>query len=141
MLCSISLVNWTTCKQIAEIEKKVDVMLLKGNDNNNHRSLNCISLQNGKGGNGQWIPVHLSALRTAFEPLECCKCLCLPYWQIILYYQLLFHVFLLPCIASEYRKDFPLIPGRYDIIRIDALASSVLYSIWWLPLSCYRHFW
>ena len=52
MLCSISLVNWTTCKQIAEIEKKVDVMLLKGNDNNNHRSLNGISLQNGKGGNG-----------------------------------------------------------------------------------------
>ena len=52
MLCSISLVNWTTCKQIAEIEKKVDVMLLKDNDNNNHRSLNGISLQNGKGGNG-----------------------------------------------------------------------------------------
>ena len=52
MLCSISLVNWTTCKQIAEIEKKVDVMLLKGNDNNNDRSLNGISLQNGKGGNG-----------------------------------------------------------------------------------------
>src|SRR5437763_5131042 len=51
MLCSISLVNWTTCKQIAEIEKKVDVMLLKGDDNNNHRSLNDISLQNGKGGN------------------------------------------------------------------------------------------
>ena len=43
-------------KQIAEIEKKVDVMLLKGNDNNNynhdHPSLNGISLQNGKGGNG-----------------------------------------------------------------------------------------
>ncbi|MGB8036250.1 MAG: hypothetical protein WCF03_20740, partial [Nitrososphaeraceae archaeon] len=38
-------------KQIAEIEKKVDVMLLKGDDNNNHRSLNGISLQNGKGGN------------------------------------------------------------------------------------------
>ncbi|HET7283825.1 MAG TPA: hypothetical protein VFI70_04000 [Nitrososphaeraceae archaeon] len=38
-------------KQIAEIEKKVDVMLLKGNDNNNDRSLNGISLQNGKGGN------------------------------------------------------------------------------------------
>jgi hypothetical protein len=43
-------------KQIAEIEKKVDVMLLKGNDNNNDnhdpQSLNGISLQNGKGGNG-----------------------------------------------------------------------------------------
>ena len=54
MLCSISLVNWTTCKQIAEIEKKVDVMLLRGNDNNNDhdpQSLNDISLQNGKGGN------------------------------------------------------------------------------------------
>ena len=42
-------------KQIAEIEKKVDVMLLKGNDNNNDnhdtRSINGISLQNGKGGN------------------------------------------------------------------------------------------
>jgi hypothetical protein len=42
-------------KQIAKIEKKVDVMLLKGNDNNNNdhhpRSLNGISLQNGKGGN------------------------------------------------------------------------------------------
>jgi hypothetical protein len=33
-------------KQIAEIEKKVDIMLLKGNDNN--RSLNGISLPNGK---------------------------------------------------------------------------------------------
>jgi hypothetical protein len=56
MLCSVSLVNWTTCKQIGEIEKKVDVMLLKDNDNNNNnhdtRSLNGISLQNGKGGNG-----------------------------------------------------------------------------------------
>jgi hypothetical protein len=56
MLCSVSLVNWTTCKQIAEIEKKVDVMLLKDNDNNNNNhdtpSLNGISLQNGKGGNG-----------------------------------------------------------------------------------------
>jgi hypothetical protein len=55
MLCSVSLVNWMTCKQIAEIEKKVDVMLLKGNDNNNNHdtpSLNGISLQNGKGGNG-----------------------------------------------------------------------------------------
>ena len=55
MLCSISLVNWTTCKQIAEIEKKVDVMLLKGNDNNNDhdpQSLNGIPLQNEKGGNG-----------------------------------------------------------------------------------------
>jgi hypothetical protein len=55
MLCSISLVNWTTCKQIAEIEKKVDVMLLRGNDNNNDnhdpQSPNGISLQNGKGGN------------------------------------------------------------------------------------------
>ena len=43
-------------KQIAEIEKKVDVMLLKGNDNNNDNhdtgSLDGISLQNGKGGNG-----------------------------------------------------------------------------------------
>jgi hypothetical protein len=27
MLCSVSLVNWTTCKQIAEIEKKLDVTL------------------------------------------------------------------------------------------------------------------
>jgi hypothetical protein len=57
MLCSISLVNWTTCKQIAEIEKKVDVMLLKDNDNNNDnqdlQSLNGISLQNGKGGNSK----------------------------------------------------------------------------------------
>ena len=43
-------------KQIAEIEKKVDVMLLKGYDNNNNNqdppSLSGISLQNGKGGNG-----------------------------------------------------------------------------------------
>ena len=42
-------------KQIAEIEKKVDVMLLKGNDNNNDhdpQSLNGIPLQNEKGGNG-----------------------------------------------------------------------------------------
>jgi len=40
-------------KQIAEIEEKVDVMLLKGDDNNNQDppSLNGISLQNGKGGN------------------------------------------------------------------------------------------
>jgi hypothetical protein len=41
-------------KQIAEIEKKVDVMLLKGNDNNNNHDtggLDGISLQNGKGGN------------------------------------------------------------------------------------------
>src|SRR6478609_10072297 len=54
ILCSISLVNWTTCKHITGIEKKVDVMLLKGNDNDNEnlQSLNGISLQNGKGGNG-----------------------------------------------------------------------------------------
>jgi hypothetical protein len=43
-------------KQIAEIEKKVDVMLLKDNDNNNDNrdtgSLDGISLQNGTGGNG-----------------------------------------------------------------------------------------
>jgi hypothetical protein len=32
--------------------------------------------------------------------------------------------------ASEYNKDFPLIPGRYDINCIDALASSIPYSIW-----------
>ena len=41
-------------KQIAEIEKKVDLMLLKDNDNNNDHgtgSLDGISLQNGKGGN------------------------------------------------------------------------------------------
>ena len=40
--------------QIAEIEKKVDVMLLKDNDNNNDHdtgSLDGISLQNEKGGN------------------------------------------------------------------------------------------
>ena len=43
-----------TCKHITGIEKKVDVMLLKGNDNDNEnlQSLNGISLQNGKGGNG-----------------------------------------------------------------------------------------
>jgi hypothetical protein len=62
MLCSVSLVNWTTCKQIAEIEKKVDVMLLRGNDNNNNhhdpQSLKDISLQNGKGGNGNKNSCH-----------------------------------------------------------------------------------
>ena len=43
-------------KQIAEIEKKVDVMLLKDDDNNNDNhdngSLDGFSLRNGKEGNG-----------------------------------------------------------------------------------------
>jgi hypothetical protein len=49
-------------KQTAGIEKKVDVMPLKDNDNNNDnhdpQSLNGISLQNGKGGNGNNNSCH-----------------------------------------------------------------------------------
>ena len=52
-MCYVLLV-WLIGRPVSrlEIEKKVDVVLLKGDDNNNHRSLNGISLQNGKGGNG-----------------------------------------------------------------------------------------